>query len=298
MKKLLSLIAVLVLSSISVLSSVACDSRTYFDDRTPIQLAEAKFILGPDLKLNLNPNKHVLLIGLDGIPLDNLDEDMINASSFRANYYNQAYETIKGWTSILWGNILQTEKNIFHIIKDNDPSFKTANITQWMGPYYYGHIYGPDSFKYIDYNRDFDSESGLENYDTIEKMQSQLAKLKDETEAKVKENYNFIFAYNTYFDELKHKHYVDEHELVIALIETFKDFVTYFYNTLNKDDWLIIVTTDHGRENTNNGFNHSDVLSAHFSWTLSNHILSEILERAYTNFYDIRTVVIEWLMNK
>lgn len=296
MKKIFSLIAVLALSSISTLSSIACDSRIYFDDRTPIQLEDAKFILGDSLKYNLNPNKHVLLIGFDGLPFANLDSEMVKSSAFHSNYYIQGYETVRGWTSVLWGNILQREKTIFRIIKENAPNLKTANITQWMSPYFFDKVYGIETAKYFDYNLDYSHESGTNNYDTVKKLQAQIEKLKVATAAKVSENYNFIFAYNTYYDELKHKQ-PDKDNLFFALIEAYKNFVTYFYNNLNSEEWLIIVTTDHGRENTSSNSDHPDVLSSHFSWTLSNNLLSTILEHAYTNFYDIRTAVIKWLMN-
>lgn len=296
MKKFLKLILSSSFLVAGASNSTACNSQTsftYYDNRTLLQLHDAYYLMKD--KLTLNSDKHVLLIGLDGIPFSNLPKSLIQNSVFRSQYWIENYETVYGWSSVLWGNILQNEANIFQLIKKNNNALQTANLTQWMGSWYYSQIYGNRSASSIDTNYDFANQQDISNYNTKAKLVSCLTQLINLGKEKIAQNYNLIFLYNAFFDELKHKEYYDNDPLILDLLNQYNEIVNNFYQTLDSSKWLVIVTTDHGRGGPNN-FNHANSYeSVHYSWTLANHNLNDILGHNYNNFYDIRTVALKWL---
>lgn len=139
MKKLLKILLVFVIINCSTLNIVACNNIQYYDDRTSVQLADDSYLMNTNL--TLNSKKYVLLIGLDGIPYNDLPPTLITNSQFKVSYHIQNYETIKGWSSVLWGNVVEHKKDVFSLIKQNSSLLTTANITQWMGKYYHSSIY-------------------------------------------------------------------------------------------------------------------------------------------------------------
>ncbi|AGM25546.1 hypothetical protein [Spiroplasma chrysopicola] len=271
---------------------IGCANNTdYRDDRSFLQKEDDKYL--SNNQLTLNPKKHVLLFGVDGVPYQNIKEILPTAPEvvFKSNFYIQSYETIKGWKSIFWGNILETGTNVFELIKKNDSTIKTAIALQELGPWYVKHIFNAPLRNNID--TVIDDENF--DYTTIDAINYWTEKLLTDINTLTAEGNNFIFAYNGIFDSLKHSNVPDDHPVIKTLLSQYDKIWTNVLKSLPKEDWLIMSTTDHGRNL--DGFNHNNnQISSHFAWLLANHDLNTILEHNFSNFYDIRTVILKWLM--
>lgn len=290
MKKPLNVLRTFVLTSITTLNLISCSkSDLYYDDRTDIQLQDNNFLLKN--KLTLNRNKHVLILGIDGLEYEKIPKNIIDKSFFKTNFRTQSYETFKGWKSIIWGNILELGKNVFQLIKDNNYDFKNATYLQNLGQYWTKDIFNNSIQKSIDdYNEINDLDSKKLN--NVEKYMSELYYNSFKL---INSNYNFSFVYNGFYDDLKHQRFENNSSQIINLFIGYNNLWKHLIDELDANNWLILATTDHGRNS--NGYDHSnESVSSHASWVLANQDLYPILKHGFSNLYDIRTVVLKWLM--
>lgn len=213
----------------------------------------------------------VLLIGIDGL-LQNHSQRLIDPKTMpnlhEMKFFNSYTGGVTGtknqavtlsgpgWNTILTGTwvwkhgiannaIPQTPKvpTLFKYIKEKYPNYYTASIYDWNA---FKGYFSNDS-KYIDVN-EFNAPNGSD-YSNSDRINFETAQrlIKD------KADLGFAFVYFGNADEVGHHSGLGrDYENSIVEIYNFIETLISEVNTRKKErpneDWLIVITTDHGRD--------------------------------------------------
>jgi hypothetical protein len=312
MKKILNLFASIACVSIASSEVVACSGSKettetiqldYYDDRTYLQKqAQEKIEQERNAK---NPNgKKVILLGYDGIDFNQAQEKLFNdvdGIKMIKDYAIQNYESVHGWNSILFGNILKDDHSIFGVL----PDLKTGMVSDWVG-------LGRDILNENE-NRptnwyDFVEEvwggySNVHEYDSIEDIQERTGDVFEKTKEMIQDN-DFIFQYDVFADEEGHSGFDYDTDMVNATLNDYHKNIEYYFDSNNFDpkNTLVIGVTDHGR-NTDGLVHTYEDTNNRRSWMIANQDVDQFLtapnEDNYTrhleNFYDIKEIVYNYL---
>lgn len=270
----------------------------YFDDRSDAQKKEHRKIENIK-KYKLNNEKKVIIIGLDGIELKIIDK--INSLyDFKYDFSIQNNESVYGWISIIYGNIMRYEKSIFDIV-ENSINCKSSAVVVWKG---FDQEVFKKNYKISEYMQFHTPNSGWtlikkdeilnkKNYrEILKKINMIFEKAKDNFLSK---KYNLMFHYDVFFDESCHGGNDYNSKISLDILESYKVMLEYYFKN-SDENTLIIITTDHGRNPDN--FDHDiEFSSCHKSWIVSNKNLESIIDRKILNLYDIKTIIFNWLIN-
>ncbi|WP_074407577.1 hemopexin repeat-containing protein [Aquimarina megaterium] len=232
------------------------------------------FITGCEENLPTNPNdtskqtsthKKVLLVGIDGLQFEritalntpNLDKLHISKAytgGIKGNLSQQATSSGPGWTSILtgvWkdrhgvpnnssGTYKSKVKSIYRLIKENKNNTSIASIATWSPI----HEFLQNDMSLVDYRNEGGSDANSTNLGVHQISNS---------------NHDLVFIHLDNVDIVGHASgFGSAYDNAIIAADQqlgqLMDAITQRLATKN-EDWLIMVTTDHGR-NSNGGYSH------------------------------------------
>lgn len=218
---------------------------------------------------NIN-NKNVLIFGIDGLDNRALNNRLwfknLSKLRYRKQFAIPTYESLHGWTSIIYGkdfknidkDLKSTDSSFFQTIYKNHPQIKQTAIIDW--PVILNKI--------INKNHNFINKKLTNYYTKYYPINKRLAtKATQETVDILKQTIHnsdnqLIFTNFEEIDETGHAGDLYNSEYLINLYKFIDKKINEICNEIKKrikifkEDWLIIVTTDHGR-NELDSTNHS-----------------------------------------
>lgn len=209
--------------------------------------------------------KKVLLVGIDGLQIEkisntatpNLDKLLIKkgySGGITGTASEQKTKSGPGWTTILTGVWLNKHgvpdnssshkskvKSVFQLIKEHDNNLETASVATWSPI----HDFLRDQLQFINYKHQGGNDDNA---------------VKNSVNELTNHNPDFLFVHLDEVDGVGHSSgFGSSYNSAISRADkrlgTIMNAVENRINTKN-EDWLIIVTTDHGRENS--GYGHGN----------------------------------------
>ncbi|MBU2903611.1 alkaline phosphatase family protein [Arenibacter algicola] len=205
--------------------------------------------------------KKVLLIGIDGLQLEKLNAletpnfDVFNiekayGGGIVGTTSQQTTGSGPGWMTILTGvwndkhGVISNDtvnkakaKSIFQYLKEHNNNFQTTSIATWSPI----HHFLDDKMMYVD--RRFD---GGTDYEATEKVVGELQN----------NNSDFLFVHYSEPDNIGHRYgYGNEYNQSIKEMDGYLGKIMKLVNNRSKEkneQWLVILTTDHGRRGEGN----------------------------------------------
>lgn len=216
--------------------------------------------------LKSNKKRKVLLVGIDGLQFEkiagvntpNIDKlNIVRAYSagITGTASEQKTKSGPGWTTILTGVWLNKHgvsdnstsnrsqaKSVFQYIKEYNPSLKTSSIATWSPI----HDFFTEQMNFVDNRYD-----GGNDDNAVTRALNDLNT----------NNPDFLFVHLDEVDGVGHSsgfgtNYNNSIVKADTRLGSIMDAIELREQTLN-EDWLIIVTTDHGRS-PNGGYSHGD----------------------------------------
>ena len=230
-----------------------------------VELAQKPDGKSKEKQARVEKRKKVLLVGIDGLQYEkiaeastpNLDKLIIKKGYTGGISGTQSQQKTKsgpGWTTILTGVWLNKHgvpdnstsytskaKSVFQYIKEYNSSIETASVATW-GPI---HDFLRNQLNYIDYKYQGGNDDNA--------VQNALNELNTH-------NPDFLFVHLDEVDVVGHSSgFGSSYNNAISRADNrLGTIITAVENRMNTKDeeWLIVVTTDHGRENS--GYGHGN----------------------------------------
>lgn len=239
--------------------------------------------------------KKVLVLGYDGFREDaliNIFQDETSAvnniiqdgelyRSYAGGNGNQDTSTAPGWLSILNGNWAYQVG-----VQDNN-DVKDETITTLLDEaielgYTSTFIASWDPHFSVTYSKDIAYQNGKAKYQQMANDEETVAQLKTELSDTSDNSTDVVFATLEYADHAGHTYgYGNSSEKYVSAVKE-ADKVAYqliqaIYEreTFKNEDWLIIITTDHGGVETNHGGQSSEEIN---TWFAINKKINNILQ--------------------
>lgn len=273
-------------------------------------------ITNQDILLNYNENfskscddiikKRVLVIGIDGIPYNwfynpvtypilfdqGTAEKQQTIFKYQYPFYSQyAFESKHGWTSLLTGfdNLNPRKENIFELLHKQKDKIQQSSLVQW--DWINNHIVdNDDSFVHKKISNLTNGwrlyESIIGNYNTTKDIINDI-----------NSDYHFIFSQFVLGDDMNHLRYPIYSRYCINQNQDLNQKITMLTKLIKKrevdfnENWLIIITTDHGRNNDRFSYDHDDNFSSHQSFFVANKDLRVILSSNPNSQYNLKKII-------
>lgn len=273
-------------------------------------------ITNQDILLNYNENfskscddiikKRVLVIGIDGIPYNwfynpvaypilfdqGTAEKQQTIFKYQYPFYSQyAFESKHGWTSLLTGfdNLNPRKENIFELLHKQKDKIQQSSLVQW--DWINNHIVdNDDSFVHKKISNLTNGwrlyESIIGNYNTTKDIINDI-----------NSDYHFIFSQFVLGDDMNHWRYPIYSRYCINQNQDLNQKITMLTKLIKKrevdfnENWLIIITTDHGRNNDRFSYDHGDNFSSHQSFFVANKDLRVILSSNPNSQYNLKKII-------
>ncbi|KAF5295827.1 hypothetical protein FQA39_LY13000 [Lamprigera yunnana] len=197
----------------------------YYDDRTMIQYNEHQVIDNNEGYM-INEDRKVIILGLDGVPIEQFNESIITKEEVEENDLHQYTFDIQNYES----DSVLTERSfdaITSTFKSEAPMSQKDEID--------------DQIKYLN-----------------EVITPSIQKSCETLLRSIEENNNLIFYYDTIADEAGHAGFGYDEYITQGTYGLYREVIQNTFETIN-DKYLVLITTDHGRDR--NGKNHSNFFS-------------------------------------
>lgn len=259
--------------------------RKYYEDRNQDKINENKLI---DKETYTWNKEKIIIIALDGLEFNNVKK-LLNIDKWNyKKYKTQNHESIKGWTSILYGNINGDGLNIFDICKNN--KIYTALTCNWNGL----ETKVIKNKKNISYYKNYDIKENYTKVTEDSNINELLEKInvnyENANKLILEQKYGLIMYYDVFADEAGHGWNDYNSNIVIKVFKLYKIIINNLIKLAEKYNYKFLITTDHGRNA--DGMQHErEFLENRKSWCITNIVDLPI----NMEIYDIKKIIINSL---
>lgn len=264
------------------------------------------FNLNRTNKVNNINNKNVLIFGIDGLDRRALNNRLwfknLNKFRYKTQFTIPTYESLHGWTSIIYGkdfenidkDIKTTDSSFFQTVYKNHSQIKQTAIIDW--PVILNKI--------INKNHNFINKKLTNYYSKYHPINKKLATQATEQITNIVKqtisstSNQLIFTNFEEIDEAGHAGNLYNSEYLINLYKFMDKKIEEICNIIKKrskdfkEDWLIITTTDHGRDELNSTIHSKNDQNAQRSFIYANKNLKKYNNKKHTNsLFDLKNII-------